>query len=294
MRVIEAKLHVYREFENDVSKNNIFLQHILEDYGEIAKRSAHKKISWFCNIIDLLMKSLTLCKLSIIITKALNPFWNQDAIKTMCNNIFVEYSGENIGTVNSSSHLCDSKNVAERIKGLLKEKIIAMTTDAISSSICSEIANHFRLQFKIGQKGTAFYGFNELSESIRYLIESAVKPHFSKMLSSDDESPECAEFSKDFFGEADLSKFSSSSGMAYAFLHSLDDSAIDVNSKYWREYVANELFCRIRKGNKHIVSNIEVSIGEIFETTKTELRMIYEELRKCQSEMQLVDQKSCK
>lgn len=297
MRVIEAKLQVYRKFEDDINKDNIFLQHILEDYDEIAKRSAHKKFSWFCNIIDLLIKSLTLCDLCKIITKASNQVLTQDFLKTMCKNIFVEYSGENIGTVDSSSYFCDSKNVAERIKDLLKGNVITVISDDISSIICSEIANHFRLLFKSSQKGTAFAEFNELPDSIQNLIESAVKPHFFKMSVSDDESraPEHVKVSEeDFFDDAGLARSTSSSGMAYAFSHSLDDSTVNVNSRYWREDVANELFCKIIKRGKHILSNIEVTIQEIFETTKTELRMIIEGIRKCQSKMQLVDQKSCK
>lgn len=293
MRVIEAKLQVYKKFKNDINAKNIFLQHVLEDYDEIAKRSAHMKISSFCNIIDLLIKSLNLCKLCTIITKAFNQVLTQNTFKNMCDNIFVEYIGEKTGTVDSSSHLCDSKNIAERIKGLLKGKIISMITDGLSSFICSEIANHFRLQFEIVQKVTV-QRFDELPVSIRYLIDSAVKTHFSKMSISGDESPEYVELPEEFLDETDWTPSASLSGIAYAFSHSLDDSTIDVNSRYWREEVANELFCRIRKRSKHIIFSIRSTIGEIFETTKTELQLVYERLCKCQSGLQLVDQKGCK
>lgn len=284
MRVIEAKLQVYKKFKNDINAKNIFLQHVLEDYDEIAKRSAHMKISSFCNIIDLLIKSLNLCKLCTIITKAFNQVLTQNTFKNMCDNIFVEYIGEKTGTVDSSSLLCDSTNNAEGIKGLLKGKIISTITDGLSSFICSEIANHFRLQFEIAQKVTV-QRFDELPVSIRYLIDSAVK---TKMSIFGDESLEYVELSEEFLDETDWTPSTSLSGIAYAFSHSLDDS------RYWREEVANELFCRMRKRSKHIIFGIGSTIGEIFETTKTELQLVYERLCKCQSGLQLVDQKGCK
>lgn len=66
----------------------------------------------------------------------------------MCNNIFVEYSGENIGIVDFFLYFCDLKNVVERIKGLLKGNVIIVILDDISFIICFEIVNYFWLLFK--------------------------------------------------------------------------------------------------------------------------------------------------
>lgn len=42
LRVIEAKHSVYREFQSDIASGKIYLQHVIEDYDEIAKVSAWK------------------------------------------------------------------------------------------------------------------------------------------------------------------------------------------------------------------------------------------------------------
>lgn len=298
MRVIEAKLQVYKEFEDDIKKENIYLQHVLEDYEEIAKRSAHKEISSFCNIIDLLIKSMSLCELRSIITKSFNQVLTQGNLKTIGNNIFVEYSGEKIGTVHSSPHLCFSKNVAERIKDLLERKIISTISDDINSLICFEITNHIRSQVESDKKDPDFKRFDELPLSIRHLLDRAVTPHFSKLSSfkfnTSDESPDYVEFPEQLYDKPDMSPLTSSSSMAYASSLAYDDSTIDINSRYWREDFANELFCRIKHGSEHVISHIEVTIRAIFKTTNTELQKVYEGLRKCQSGMELVDQKICK
>lgn len=87
---------------------------------------------------------------------------------------------------------------------------------------------------------------------------------------------------------------SSASDMAYASPHSLDEFTFDVNSNQWREKIRNELFHRIRKQEKLILSSVEVKISELCEITSAELKAVYGGLRRYQCGIKLVDQKNCK
>lgn len=67
-------------------------------------------------------------------------------------------------------------------------------------------------------------------------------------------------FEEDFFDDVGLVWFISLFGMVYVFLYLLDDFIVNVNLRYWREDVVNELFCKIIKWGKYILFNIEVII----------------------------------
>lgn len=51
LRVIEAKLKVYREYKTDIDSSNIFLQHVYDDFGEVSKLSVHNKLTWLLDAV---------------------------------------------------------------------------------------------------------------------------------------------------------------------------------------------------------------------------------------------------
>lgn len=93
------------------------------------------------------------------------------------------------------------------------------------------------------------------------------------MLIFGDELFEYVELFEEFLDEMDWILLISLFGIVYVFLYLLDDFVIcfDVNLRYWREEVVNELFCRMRKRSKYIIFGIGFIIGEIFEIIKIEL-----------------------
>lgn len=266
--VIEAKLHVYREFKDVINTTNILLQHVLENCTVISNLSAHKKISSFCNAIEGLKLSIDSCNIPEILTKSSKLDFIEERLLRVCNKV-IQKIGKDVESVKSSRQRREAKNDAEKLKDFLEGKIIFEIIDNLCSLIFDQMLNHLQSQTVSSKRASNFDIFNESrSENIRFLVDHAIVPIMSLVTSASD--------------------------MAYASTHSLDGFTFDVNSKQWIEIITNELFHRIKKQEKHILSSVEVKIKELCEKTLTQLETLKGELQRSQRGIKLVNQKNCK
>lgn len=83
MRVIEAKLKIYREYKTAIDSSNIFLQHEYDDVEEISKLSAHNKLNWLCGAVKTFRTNLDY--LNKILKKTTDSILNEDNLEEMCN-----------------------------------------------------------------------------------------------------------------------------------------------------------------------------------------------------------------
>lgn len=267
--VIKAKLQVYREFKDVIDTTNILLRHVLDNCSIIPNLSAHKKISSFCNAIEALERSISLCNIPDTLKKSPKLVFTQERLLCVCKDVIVKNIEKEVEFVKSSLQAHGSKESAKKIKDCLEEKIIFEIVDNLCYSIFDELFNHIQSHLVSNKRGSNFDKFNESrSENIRFLVAHALAPITSLVTSA--------------------------SNKAYASSHSSDESTFDVTSKLWREKITNELFLRIQKREKHIISRVGVNFQGLCEKTLEELKILRRELRKAQSGIQLVDQRNCK
>lgn len=136
LRVIEAKLRVYREYKTVIDSGKIFLQHVYDDFEEISKLSAHSKMTWLCSVVKTLRNNLN-C-LNTILERDMDRVLTEQNILTPSQRAFVLsdfFDFPEIYTLGENKEL---------ILSTLKR-----TLEVLGSTIYSEISKHFESQIKM-------------------------------------------------------------------------------------------------------------------------------------------------
>lgn len=84
VRVIEAKLKVYREYNTVIESSNIFLQHEYDDFEKVSKLSVHKKLTWLCGVVKTFRNNLN--NLNRILKNETNSVLTEDYLKELCEH----------------------------------------------------------------------------------------------------------------------------------------------------------------------------------------------------------------
>lgn len=56
--IIKSKLAVYLEYKNSIVSNGILLHHEYEEFSEVAKFGAYKRVSTYCHFIESAINTL--------------------------------------------------------------------------------------------------------------------------------------------------------------------------------------------------------------------------------------------
>lgn len=135
LRVIEAKLKVYREYKTDIDSSNIFLQHVYDDFGEVSKLSVHNKLTWLLDAVKTFRCSLD--NLNTILKNVTDIVLKEKNILTLCQKESV------------SSHTFYHSKLRGNKKLL---KTLQRTVDALGSMIYIEIIKHICAKLQIQKK----------------------------------------------------------------------------------------------------------------------------------------------
>ncbi|XP_034317808.2 uncharacterized protein [Magallana gigas] len=136
LRVIEAKLRVYREYKSVIDSGKIFLHHVYDDFEEISKLSAHSKMTWLCTVVQTLRNNLD-C-LNAILEKDMDRVLTEENILTPSQKVFVL---SDFFVFPEVSTLGENKEI---ILSTLER-----TLEVLGSTIYSEVSKHFESQIKM-------------------------------------------------------------------------------------------------------------------------------------------------
>lgn len=269
--VIETKLAVYKEFKQHVDSKNIFLQHVFEDYDEIVKLSALHKISWFSILVEKLSKSVPTDNIRDIVETAVNDSITQANVNYICFRVNIQDKLENIGTVYDAPYRCFSEFTVKRLKGNLVENTLKSLAETVGSKISAEISRHIISKVK-----------RELEKDLIKLKIKLTEETFASLTL--------------IVISAFTFVFSSWLGLLVAVGTILLTFAmsVDVNSRDWREKVADELYKKVSENESAILRRILPEIERLCENTSTDLRSVVENVRTFRQKIQIVNQKSCK
>lgn len=262
MRVIEAKLKVYRELRTDINAGNIFMLHVFEDYDEISKLSAYKKLSWICSCVKLICSILSLHNLQQMLDKAGEQVLTQERLIDICCGISITDNERYVGSVNDPSYRCSLFSSIRRIKRLLMKATLKETCQSLL------LETYLRLTQRVESKG-----IKELEAVLNYLKSNV----FNSLLATVTSTIEA-----DFFPEISISTAVSD------FFGTLV-SSVDVNSVEWRSQVAREVYRKICE-KKHMVFN---KIQKQIEPTANDLDAFLSKLRRAKGQVQPKENTKC-
>lgn len=136
LRVIEAKLRVYREYKTVIDSGKILLHHVYDDFEEISKLSAHSKMTWLCSVVKTLRNNLDY--LNTIIKKDMDRVLTEENILTPSQKAFV---------LRVFFYLPEFSTLGENKELILST--LERTLEVLGSAIYSEISKHFESQIKM-------------------------------------------------------------------------------------------------------------------------------------------------
>lgn len=139
LRVIEAKLRVYREYKTLIDSGKIFLQHVYDDFEEISKLSAHRKITWLCSVLQTLRNNLD-C-LNTILERDMERILTEENILTPSQEAFV---------LSDFFYFPEIHKLGENKELILST--LKRTLEVLGSTIYSEISKHFESQIKMTKR----------------------------------------------------------------------------------------------------------------------------------------------
>lgn len=142
LNVSETKDKVYQKYKQYIDSGTFRLQHVSEKYVEVAKLSAHQKIVFFKEHVESVRRSFPLHAIEVIVHEAANRALTNENIKDVCRHAYI--SG--IGNVNSGSYTTRSIFTLNRITVELKDRTKESITKHFGDEICSEIRNRIRLE----------------------------------------------------------------------------------------------------------------------------------------------------
>lgn len=251
MSVIEAKLSVYKKFKPYIDSENIFLLHEFEEYDEIAKLSARKKLTCLSDELEKLSGEIPL-DLKEIFNKAERKCLTKEKIRDICYNADINDDDDNrIGTVYSSAYLCYSVFTVKKLKVILVRETLNGIGNSLSSEICNEILHHIKSNVKSGLVSGFAELQKELSENLYYSVKDIV-------------------ITAIFFIFSSWIGLIVTVGMLFVTLVWPED----INSESWRQKVADEIYEKVKEKKSAILEKVRPKLDDRCRETSTELKNV--------------------
>lgn len=164
LRVIEAKLKVYREYKTDIDSSNIFLQHVYDDFGEVSKLSVHNKLTWLLDAV----KSLRW-----------NMYYLYRVVKTFTDIVLTE---------KTILKLCQKESVSSHTfyHSLGKEKLLRtlqIAVDALGSMIYIKISKRMHAKLQIQKTSLLLLKFKIRKILMKIFISSFSRSEYKYLKS---------------------------------------------------------------------------------------------------------------
>lgn len=259
--VMKSKIMVYKEYKNHFDSKGLFLQHITEEYDDISKLSAYKKIFWMCEIFELLCRILPADGLDAVLVKAVDRVLTPKNIKEICHRTAIK-DGENyIGSVDDSSYRCFSSFTVQRIKRLLVCEVRQHIGQSLLGEICFTILNGVDSPCR------------RKLEPVLHFLEFKINEQVKSLMN-------------------ELANLSNPMTVGDFFLTLI--TTVDVNSKEWRSHVGREIYMKIREDKKRIVDLVSKSVSDKMLPTAKDLDSVCKYLKKAKENLRPTSVKECK
>lgn len=231
LRVIEAKLRVYREYQNIIDPGNIYLHHVYEDLEELAKLSAHKKISNLHRCVRDLKNTFDIENVPYLIQYVADTVLTEEKIRGLCFGVRIN----DIGNVESNPFICCSEREVKKIRDILIKETLKKIGECLKSELCVREIMLFHSQLKVDLRSYfKFYPFSLNPYLNQYLTLGLII----------------------LFRDIPMLRMH-----VYTYIFFLYEfTGVDVNSKGWRKSIADDIYINILKKRDTILQDISQDI----------------------------------
>lgn len=271
MQVIDAKFKVYRTFEMYMEAKQIFLHHEYEDSDDIVRWIASQKIATVRASVQLKMDSFSEDNLADVINSALKNSLTRQNIRDLCCDVYIKTREEDVGSVKSRRYACHLTKTIQRLKQVLVEETLKKTAKFLGTAICNGILRHIEIavQGKITEDLIKLR--SRISEEIHARFEISITAIIFQIISSI------------------ISVFFYIGVFVITIIY-----PVDVNSREWREKIADEILIKILEHRKDLTTHILEEMKSIWSKTVNDLISISTQLSRFETETFHMDQKQSK
>lgn len=262
VRVIDAKLCVFKEYEPMITEN-VLLYHEYEGFEEIAKLSGKQKMHSLIEVLTCIKATVLSDSLQAIIEGAADKAFSLEGIENLCYEVCLQDGYSYIGTVGSPSYCCRSFFTVNRIKG----ELVRETYEKLSKLLGSEIYKGILecIEFQVGRSLENEFPDLKLDTqlqnvfTIAALFDTCLHAHIR----------------------------------AISMVQSLF-SPVDINDVVWRGNVAKEIHNTVRRHINTILRSVLPKIMDICTRTISDLDKVLKQLEPYKEGMTKLSQQECK
>lgn len=260
--VLQAKKKAYQKYKQYFNCERFYLHHESEEYTEVAKLSAYRKIVSYKQFVESVRDSIPLKSIEKIVEDAFNRALSKERITELCFDTVIQESGN----INSDPYICRSSSTVNRLKQELMIKTLKSFSRYLGSEICRDILRHFEteIQSKFSTDTNSIH--NELNSSSLILLETmltVIASILNPLL-----------------------------GALFAFISVVGTLllTVNVNSRSWRRDVANEIYKQVAISKEKLLKKLSTDIRKRWRITVDHLEIIADRLGEFRSSIQLNDQ----
>lgn len=265
IRMIDAKLKVFQEYEQNVCHENILMYHDLEENkDEIFKLSGRQMLESLYEKTRSQKGKVPDQSLHLILEEAANRALTKEQIREFCESVGLHYKGDHVGKCGDRAYTCYSKSTVDIIKQNLVEETLEKTAKLLGKEICRGISEHIRPNV---QKSV-----DEQVMNLKYSISDELMPIIGVVLH-----PLIVRIFQDVI-EIIFA--------AWAYIV-IFFRTINVNSLRWRWKVADEIHSVISEKIKDIINTILPYVKEICDITRDDIETVCKKIEKCKEEITL-------
>lgn len=271
VNVVDAKLTVFMNYESYLKEDNIYIHHTLENAENVIIFLASQQVDSLVRGLTLIKEPVSNISFRITLQNAINIILSRDSIRQWCYNCFLRDKNTPVGTIENASYICRSVFTVGRLKAQLVNETLNLATQTtirmIRHGVVEHIESHILRDVQEGFLNLKFRISDELFASIDSVLVSVIVAIFSPLL-----------------------------GIIVA-VRSLVMTliwSVDVNSKDWRNEIAEEIYGTIDRNKTDILKRIEDKLQNIcweaFEALSEVINKVYDFKRR----LKQTDQTKCK
>lgn len=262
---------VFTNYESYLKEDNIYIHHTLENAENVIIFLANQQANLLVRNLKSIKEPISNIRFELTVKEAVGVILSKHSIRRWCYSCFLRDNNTPVGTIENASYICRSAFTVRRLKEQLVDNTIDEASRAVINAIRERVYRNVESQILTALEykfhNLKFKISKELFASINSLLVSVIVAFFHPLL-----------------------------GIIVAvgsFIVTLIWS-VDVNSKDWRNKIADEIYYTIDKNKDDLFWKIEDNLQNMFDGTSEALSIVLDKVNDFQRCLKQTDQTKCK
>lgn len=270
-RVVEAKLCVYKKYEN-IKSSPIIIHHAFDDEEDLLKLFSVENLRSLDTIVKSTQNSVPLNELKGIVEDAANKVMKYENILRLCNEVCLMDGTTTVGASSSFKYPCSFSLNVTRLKNQLMKETLDQVTKSFASEMCQGILRHIK---------------SKVEETLQRELD------FSKISLSDDLRENVFVLIVEVF-KIYIYSYLRDAAITVITLPIILLWPVDVNCKEWRVKVAKEIYNTVKERKPAVIENVFKKTLIMCEEAVQDLRLVSEKINDIKERICFPDQKTRK